>query len=161
MEEDRARWADRGNSVTKRRRVPWAPVTKCSRASPCSPHILHHLEHHILVTASEPQCVGATEHSCPGVGCGLWPVSARQRACLPWPGLPRPGPGAGRASWPCFSAGCNLPSPAPRASLRTCCCAYCSSRAAQRGSCSAHPWPPQTPSYPGRPAPWRSCCPAR
>lgn len=70
------------------------------------------------------------------------------------------GPGC-HASWPCSAAGCNPPSLAPQASPRTCWCACCSSRAAQRGSCSAHPWPPRTPSCHGRPAPWRSCCPAR
>lgn len=32
---------------------------------------------------------------------------------------------------------------------------------AQRGSCSAHPWLPQTPSCHGRLAPWHSCCPAQ
>lgn len=36
------------------------------------------------------------------------------------------------ASWLWSSWGCSPPSPAPRASLRTYCCAYCSSRAAGR-----------------------------
>lgn len=56
-------------------------------------------------------------------------------------------------SWLWASWECSPPFPALRASLRTYWCACYSSCAAQRGSYSAHPWPPQTPSCPGRPGP--------
>lgn len=80
MEKDRARWADRGNGVTKRRRVPWAPVTKCGRASPCSPHILHHLETTFWSLPQSPNVLGpqSTPAQAWGVGLGLrLPGSAR------------------------------------------------------------------------------------
>lgn len=47
-----------GNSVTKRRRVPWAPVTKCGRASPCSPHSPHHLETTFWSLPRSPDVLG-------------------------------------------------------------------------------------------------------
>lgn len=107
-----------------------------------------------------PRCWGKTALP---AGRGVRPQPhAGTATAFSWSGTrspPQPGPCARPASWPSSSWGCSLPSPGPRASLRTYWCAYCSSRAAQRGSCSARPWPPQTPSCPGRPGPSHSCCP--
>lgn len=149
----------RGGSFRKRRWVPDLPCQSEPGLAPCSPHHQSHLgPGHCL---GAPTCWGKRAFP---AGRGVRPQPRTGAAAFSQPGtrsLPQPGPCARPASWPWSSSGCSLPSPAPQASLRTYWCAYCSSRAAQRGSCSARPWPPQTPSCPERPDPSRSCCPDR
>lgn len=106
----------------------WAPLTKYNETGHRSPHHQSHTGHR-----SRPRSPDVLNKRAllAGVGSGLSPALA--------PLLPPPGPGtrsllslvvAWLASWPCFSLGCSLPSPAPRASLHTCWCVCCSSHAA-------------------------------